>query len=120
MIITLLKRHDLPHIEEKPRISNHLKYSILKRNIESFTSSSVILERNEMKSRLAGVFSFLDDVSTHEYHGTLGESLFENRPFRNRPFVDDEVASADKRGENWLTDKPDGGETLIDSYWLAT
>lgn len=73
-------------------------------------------ERDEIEARR----SVLDDVSTHECHGTLGESLFENRPFRNRPFVDDEVASADKRGENWLTDKPDGGETLIDSYWLAT
>lgn len=86
VIITLSKKHDPSHAEEQPPISNHLKYSILKRNIESYLALSS--SPNEMKSRLAEVFSFLDDVSTHECHGTLGESLFENRPFRNRPFVD--------------------------------
>lgn len=72
------------------------------------------------------MFSFLDDVSTHECHGTLGESLFENRPFRNRPSWTTRWRARinggggeEGRGDR-LTDKPDGGETLIDSYWLAT
>lgn len=114
MIITPSKKHDPSHAEEQAPISNHhLKYSILKRNIESYLALS-FSERDEIEARRSVLVSrwCIDTrVSRNTWRVPFRKSTVSKQAIRGRRI---------NGGESRLTDKPNGGETLIDSYWLAT